>query len=179
LKCIEIQIMNLFRKQSDIQIEYRQATTSDVKGIQHALSTTWQDTYSNLKPETIERVKAKWHSIKFLSKQINNDKFYFPIAAEHDEVVGIATSGMQEEGIIDLFRFYVLPEYQGKGIGSKLLSMVEEQSPDAKIIKVYADVNNQQSIEYYERRGFKKIKQETEESFGEVMTERLMEKTML
>jgi len=161
-----------------MNIEYRLATTADVKGIQYVLSTTWQATYSNLKPETIEQVKAKWHSTEFLSKQIKNEKFYFPIAFDGNEVVGIATSGMREEGIVDLFRFYVLPEYQGKGIGTKLLSMVEEKYPEAKTVKAYVDVNNQQGIEYYERRGFKKIKQETEESFGEVMTEWLMEKEL-
>ncbi|MDA1079704.1 MAG: GNAT family N-acetyltransferase [bacterium] len=156
-------------------IQYRLATIDDVEGIQHVLSTTWLSTYSNLKPETIEQVKARWHSTEFLSKQINNEKFYFPIAVDSEEVVGIATSGTREEEAVDLFRFYVLPEHQGKGIGSKLFVMVEDRYPDAKKVRAYVDVNNQQGIEYYERQGFKKIKQETEESFGEVMIEWLME----
>jgi ribosomal protein S18 acetylase RimI-like enzyme len=158
--------------------QYRSATNDDVKGIQHVLSTTWQSTYSNLKPETIEQVKAKWHGAEFLSKQINDETFYFPIAVADGEVVGIATSGMREEGVVDLFRFYVLPKHQGQGVGSKLLAMVEENYPGAEKIKAYVDINNQQGIEYYDRRGFKKIKQEQEESFGEVMTEWLMEKEL-
>lgn len=161
-----------------MSIEYRRATTADVKGVQHVLSTTWRATYTNLQPKTIEQVTAKWHSKEFLSNQIRKEKYYFPIALEGDEVVGIATSGTREEGVIDLFRFYVLPAHQGRGIGSKLFEMVEQRYPDATKMKVYVDVNNSQGIEYYQRRGFKKIKQETEESFGEVITDWLMEKEL-
>lgn len=155
---------------------YRQATPEDVQGIQHVLSTTWEVTYTYLKPETIAQVKSTWHSTEFLAKQIKNTAFYFPIALEKDRVVGIATSGMRVEGVIDLFRFYVLPEYQGRGIGTQLLKMVEQHYPKATKIQVYVDVLNDSGLKYYEGRGFKKVRLVQETSFDEALTEWVMEK---
>jgi len=155
---------------------YRQANPSDVHDIQYVLSTTWEETYTHLSSEIIQQVKENWHSTEHLTNQIENKECFFPIALVNGKVAGIASSGMNEEGVVDLFRLYILPEYQSKGIGSELLSMIEKKYPKATKIAVSVDENNDAGIRYYERRGFKKIKQEKDDSFDEVMTEWLMEK---
>lgn len=157
------------------QLKIQAATEEDVKDIQFVLSTTWQATYTNLSSETIQQVKEKWHSVEFLTQQIKNPKFYFPIAILEGKVVGIATSAENEAGIADVFRLYILPEHQGQGIGTKLLDKVIEHYSQTKQLRVYVEENNLKAIAFYEHKGFKKIRKEEETSFGEVMVDWVME----
>ncbi|HEX7018299.1 MAG TPA: GNAT family N-acetyltransferase [Patescibacteria group bacterium] len=158
------------------QLKIQKASAENVKDIQVVLSTTWQATYSNLSSETIQQVKEKWHDTEFLTKQIENPKFYFPIALFEDKVVGIATSAENETGIVEVFRLYILPEYQGHGIGTELLEKVSEHYPHAELLRIYVEENNQSAIAFYEHKGFKKLRKEEETSFGEVMVDWVMEK---
>lgn len=154
----------------------RKVTASDVKDIQLVLSTTWQSTYTHLSQETIQKVKEKWHTTAFLTKQIENPSFHFLVAVENSKVVGIVTAAENEPTIIDVFRLYVLPNYQSKGVGSALLDAVEQHYLRAQKMRVYADQTNSKAILFYEKKGFQKIKKTEETTFGEVMVNWLMEK---
>lgn len=164
--------------EQSLQPKIQKASSGNVKDIQFVLSTTWQATYSNLSSETIRQVKENWHSTEFLTKQIENPKFYFPIAILESKVIGIATSAENETGLVDVFRLYILPEHQKQGIGTTLLNKVAENYPKAERLRIYVEENNQNAIAFYERKGFKKLRKEEETSFGEVMVDWVMEKQM-
>src|SRR5215211_2850269 len=102
------------------------ATFNDAAAIQKLLRETWKDTYGDhLSQETLDEVYKNWQSIEFLTKQIENPKFYFPLAKDGDELVGLSTAHMPEDTIV-MFRLYVSPQHQRNGIGELLLKNVIE-----------------------------------------------------
>jgi putative acetyltransferase len=49
-------------------------------------------------------------------------------------------------------RLYILPSYQGHGIGSKLINLAKQQSPDG--LRLYTHQENTQARQVYEHHGF-------------------------
>ena len=155
------------------------AVFGDAAGIQRLLRETWQDTYrDHLSQETLEEVYKHFQSIEFLTKQIENPSFYFPLAKADDELVGLSTALMPEDTIV-MFRLYVSPQYQRKGIGALLLKNVIEHFQGAKKIQLHVEVMNPKAQWFYKKHGFKEIKREQEKIGNEVLELILMEKQLI
>ena len=70
-----------------------------------------------------------------------------------------------------LEQLYVHPEFQGKGVGAKLLQKAREVSP--KRLQLYTFVRNREARRFYERHGFRAIAfgQDNEENEPDVLYE--------
>lgn len=159
-------------------INIAKAVTNDVQAIQGLLKETWVDTYGNyLSQETLDEVYKNWQSIEFLTRQVENPEMYFPVAKENDEVVGIATARFTEETIV-LFRIYVDPGHQRKGIGEALINDVINYYSGAKKIQLHVEVMNGKGQAFYKKHGFKEIKREEEKVVNETIEQILMEKEL-
>jgi diamine N-acetyltransferase len=155
----------------------RQATTEDAKAIQTLLHDTWKDTYGDhLSQETLDEVHKNWQSIEFLTKQIQNPDFYFPVAIEN-EVVGIATA-RNVDCVTIMFRLYVHPKQQRKSIGQQLLQQVIHHFPQNKKVQIHVEVLNQKGQSFYKKQGFKETKREEEKIVNEIIEQILMEKDL-
>ena len=158
--------------------EIVQAELSDAPEIQKLLTETWQDTYSDhLSPATLAEVAKNWQSIEFLTKQITNPSFYFPVAKKDNQIVGLATAHMPEDAII-LFRLYIYPKHQHQGIGGQLLEDVVKHFPKAKKVQLYAEEMNPKGPQFYKKHGFKEIRREPQKVVTEVINQILMEKVL-
>jgi ribosomal protein S18 acetylase RimI-like enzyme len=82
---------------------------------------------------------------------------------------------MPEDTIV-MFRLYVSPQQQRKGIGESLLKNVIEHFQGAKKIQLHVEVMNPKGQSFYEKHGFKEIKREEEKVVNEVIEVILMEK---
>ncbi len=154
------------------------ATVNDAAAVQKLLRETWKDTYGDhLSQETLDEVYKNWQSIEFLTKQIENPALYFPLAKDGDEFVGLATTYMPEDTIM-MFRLYVLPRYQRKGIGELLLKNVIEHFQGAKKIQLHVEVMNAKGQSFYQKQGFREVKREAEKVGSEVLELILMEKQL-
>ena len=70
------------------------------------------------------------------------------------QIVGVM--GRQSVGDVDLIRHaYVLPAYQGAGIGGKLLRLLRDQSARPILVGTWAAAND--AIRFYERHGFVRV----------------------
>ncbi len=80
------------------------------------------------------------------------------VAEVEGEVVGFATLARLKDGDSELQAFYVLPEYQGQGVGSALwersLETLRREGYAGKQIWVLAGAD---AVAFYERRGCAKI----------------------
>lgn len=92
------------------------------------------------------------------------------IATENDTIVGII--GLQENRVRT---FYVHPEFQGKGIGSKLYKKLEETALTLGVTKLFV-ISSPMGESIYEHFGFKKIRPVEKERGGEKYIDTLMEK---
>src|SRR5437763_17135523 len=50
------------------------------------------------------------------------------IAIEGQEIAGCAALRLQQEGIAEMKRLYVRPQFQGKGLGRRLIGEIIEES---------------------------------------------------
>jgi ribosomal protein S18 acetylase RimI-like enzyme len=154
------------------------ASSGDALAIQKLLRETWKDTYGNyLSQETLDEVYKNWQSIESLSRQIENPEVYFPLAKEADELLGLSTVRMSDDTIV-MFRLYVSPQHQRKGIGDLLLKNVIEHFPGAKKIQLHVEAMNLKGQSFYKKQGFKELKRAEEKVVNEVLELILMEKVL-
>lgn len=154
------------------------ATLADAIAIQTLLSETWKDTYGEyLSQATLDEVYKNWQSIEFLTRQIEHPSLYFPLAKDGDEVVGLATTQLTDD-VIMMYRLYISPHHQRKGIGQLLLDHVIEHFPDAKKIQLHVEVMNLKGKSFYEKNAFEEILRKEETVGNEVLEVILMEKTL-
>ena len=100
----------------------------DVKGIANVTVKTWQHAYRGLINEDYLKnlsIKKRTDSFK---KQLSSDSsdFICFIAKKNDKIVGLIWGGKNREQNskydAEIYGYYILPKYHGKGIGRKLFS---------------------------------------------------------
>ena len=134
----------------------------DAKGITNVLYKTWLATYPNdalgITREDIEasykdafsedRIKENEEGLRNIPP--NQKKM---IAKEGDKVVGVATM-VKNDTTNELKTIYVLPDYQGRGIGTMLWESVKDFAGPAKDVVVHVADYNERAIRFYEKLGF-------------------------
>ena len=65
----------------------------------------------------------------------------------------------------NLAAIFVSPDSQGRGIGKKLIAKAKELQP---VLKLTVYKKNRKSVDFYKKRGFKIIKEQTDEHTSEI-----------
>jgi ribosomal protein S18 acetylase RimI-like enzyme len=152
-----------------IAIQVSDATVADVESIQNVVYQTWLSTYPNEKAGvTIEDVEDRYKDAlseerlqKRRDEMLNrksNEKYL--VARESDKVMGLCRVA-REDDVNRLQAIYVLPEFQGRGIGHKLWVEAQKFLDVTKDTKVQVVDYNQSAINFYKKLGF----EETGERF--------------
>ncbi len=143
-------------------IQITEAISRDARGILDLLHKTWLDTYPNKEfGITVEDIEESYkdsfteENIKKLEEKIatipSNQKRL--VAKQGDLVVGVATMIKNTENN-QLLTLYVLPRFQGQGIGAKLWKELEKfYDPDKNTI-LEVVVYSQKAISFYKKLGF-------------------------
>ncbi len=145
-----------------MSIKVEEARPEHVEGIQEVFYRAWLDTYPNEDAGiTIDDVEDRFkdrNSEERLNKRREdisnldaNKKFL--VALDGEKVVGLcrATKNEKENR---LNAIYVLPEYQGKGIGTRLWKELKSFFDPLKDIVVGVATYNQKAINFYSKLGF-------------------------
>ena len=137
-------------------VTVEKAGLSDLDDIKDVLRDTWIDTYSDsLSAEMVDMISSQWHSDEMLSSQIRNPSIHFSIAKDLErDILGLATAFQEDDETAYLSRLYVLPIYQGRGIGSKLLKDATRMFPNTTKIRLSVEEMNLKAISFYWNRGF-------------------------
>jgi diamine N-acetyltransferase len=145
-----------------MEIKIREATPKDALAIVKVLHQTWLDTYLNeelkITRETIDesyKDSYKLENIEKLQERIknipNNQKRL--VAESHGEIVAVSR-GVIENDFNELKTIYVLPNFQGQGIGKKLWNEMLEFFDNSKKIVLSVVTYNKNAIEFYKKLGF-------------------------
>lgn len=138
----------------------RVATEQDGPAIREVRRQTWHAAYDAIwGAEAIERYFAgelELHSTEAVAWRADPVR----LVAERDgEIVGVAVSGVREDGDGQLGVFNVLPEHQGWGIGLQLwhatLARLRERGCAAMQVWMFA--RNTPARRFYERRGCRQL----------------------
>ncbi|HSX31702.1 MAG TPA: GNAT family N-acetyltransferase [Candidatus Saccharimonadales bacterium] len=150
---------------NNMQITVERATPDDAEAISELLRVTWQATYPNDKAgisredirlrtegnngERIPQNIANWR------KRIETDDGTVAVfvARESGKVVGMAAPGIIE-GRRRIGAMYVLPDVQGKGIGSQLMEKALAWHGREEDIYLLVASYNDNAIKFYRRFGF-------------------------
>lgn len=108
----------------------RAATLEDIEGIARVHVDSWRSTYKGIVSESylsslsVEKRKKSWEEI--LNHLSKDDRVF--VSEDEGRIVGFANGGKNRlantEYDGELYAIYLLEEYQGKGIGNKLVQEV-------------------------------------------------------
>ncbi len=100
-------------------VRVREADGNDLEAVVAVGRRTWPVTYEHLyDPDLVELFLAKWWTKDACIPAIRAGRTL--VAEIDDEVVGMAAYG-RDDGVQVVWKLYVLPEWQGHGIGGRLL----------------------------------------------------------
>lgn len=148
---------------SQTKITLRNWTKEDFPIVKNILLTTWKDTYSFIPENDIRTHFDKFYSVDRLI-EILNDPFSKGIIAEVNSV----PAGWLKlfENVVNKKFFvsslYVLPEFQGYGLGKKLLNEAYTIAHQKQFNKVWLGVmkQNVKALEWYKNLGFVFVEEE-------------------
>lgn len=154
-------------------IEIKETTVADTEAVHNVLYHTWKDTYINaeqgVKLKHIHEIIPATMSEEQLRKRqawitnLPSDHCSF-VAKRNGVVVGIC-AGYRKNDVSKLRSLYVLPQYQGQGIGAMLWRHFKDWAQTQRFI-VHVATYNHPAIAFYERQGFVDVgKRFTEERF--------------
>ncbi len=143
-------------------IYIRDVQPEDAEGVINVLHKTWLDTYPNeelgISREDIEDSYKDSFTEEALGKQ--RKKFeHIPknekrvVAKYGDMIVGVATM-VRNENNNEFRTIYVLPEYQGRGVGKMLWEEVKDFCDPSKDTIVDVADYTTKTIEFYKKLGF-------------------------
>ena len=137
---------------------------ADVEEVAALFKETWLATYPNAEHGiTVEDIAARFtedeteawkeKSRKNFLELATDKTFYFKVARVEGKIVGVC-GGKKEEESTHLKSIYVLPVYQGQGIGGAMLADFIAWAGVECDLTVHVAIYNAQAIAFYERNGF-------------------------
>lgn len=127
--------------------------TEEVRGL---LSSVWEDTYVDcLTPEAMKKFSENWSKLEELSSEAEESVVVIG-AQEGKNIVGIAIFYKTGEVTAEIERLYVLPGYQGRGIGRRLLTEVLVSLEEIETVSLLVEEQNIKTISFYEKFNFQK-----------------------
>lgn len=128
---------------------------------------TWPPTYGpTCGASFVLRGLDEWWSPKALSYSL--EKGFILLALDGAAAVGVAEYGFLDQGVV-LWKLYVLPSHQGKGVGSQLLEQVAQIAHErASDLITECEAHNERAIAFYAAQGFQQTGQQTSE-FGQII----------
>lgn len=150
-------------------ININQANIKDIPIIQEIARKTWPETFSAiLSPEQISYMLKMMYSTESLIEQINLSGHKFLLAGyagdlEEEMHAGYASyePNFHCKRATKIHKIYILPEFQGEGIGSALMTSIEQLAKKSGDIYLTLNVNkNNPAISFYSNLGFEIIHEE-------------------
>jgi len=140
----------------------RPADIEDINAIGFLAYQTWPTTYKDILTfEQLQYMLQMMYSPAALQEQMLQKHHHFFIAEIDEHEVGFTSYSETEPGTFRIHKIYVLPGLQGKGVGKALMDTIIEEGREQGAKKIQLNVNrNNKAISFYERNGFKIIKEE-------------------
>lgn len=171
--------MNL-KNSGDIMIIICRANINNADEIKKLLNLVWMDTYKDFfSQQTVDYIINESQTVNKFKVEIQDEKILFLIAKDDEnKIVGLVTAQEKEDGVF-LKRLYIHPNYQRKGIGIKLLAGVIDSFKTANRIYLEVEKDNIKGSNFYNKYGFKAIRENEYDLNGDKFSTMLMEKRIL
>jgi ribosomal protein S18 acetylase RimI-like enzyme len=157
-------------------LDIRPAEKSDIAGVKEVLTVTWRDTYASFLSEaSIAAVTEEWHSPQALEAEIARPSTYAGVATSvRTGIVGMITA-LSRGDVLFVARMYVLPEFQRRGIGERMVNAASAAFPQTDLIRLDVEEQNPKGRRFYEKLGFREVERRADEVAGTQLNVILME----
>ncbi|SEJ76352.1 Predicted N-acetyltransferase YhbS [Bhargavaea ginsengi] len=137
----------------------RLMTRHDIETVRQIAAVSYDDTYEGILPEEVqESFLTRAYAAPMMMKRL--EKTTMLIAEHEGRPVGFANfTRVDEDGDAELTDMYLLPEYQGMGLGSALLEAGLSSLEDGRQLFVYVDCLNEGARTFYEKQGFELLEE--------------------
>lgn len=133
----------------------RTASKRDVAEISKLLGTVWHHTYDGIYgAERVNEITAEWHSVSALDKMISQPASEFLVVDDGEMIAGMAFASQTDDTKTKLHQLYVLPNFQGRGVGKLLLDEIEESFFETREFFLEVEEKNTSATRFYEKHGF-------------------------
>ncbi len=145
-------------------VRVREWTEEDLPDVRRILWSTWLVTYASFVPERDLRWYLDTHYTVSLLKELLEKP---EVRGYMAEINGCPAGWMRttlagDESRLYISSLYVLPERQGKGLGSRLLDEADHVARLHRAEELWLGVmeQNVEAVEWYRKKGFRFIKEE-------------------
>ncbi|WP_155593990.1 GNAT family N-acetyltransferase [Lysinibacillus cavernae] len=144
----------------------RKAKLSDAKEIAKVHVDSWKTTYKNIMPaEYLEKLSYEQRTKLWIGNISKVDNYVYVAENGDGEVIGFTDGGKRAENEIegsgDLTSIYILEQFQGQGIGNKLVNKLFTKLKALGYEKIFVEVlDDNKSKFFYEKLGARLEKSE-------------------
>lgn len=147
-----------------VSLVVRRWAPTDIASVRHIAWTTWLDAYGGFIPEADMRAFFdEYYTTELLEHYCCADDARGFLADWDAVPAGFAKTALNpEEGRFYLSSLYVLPEYQGLRLGSRLLHAAEQFAVALGVREVWLGVMTQNvaAVDWYRKLGFRFVREE-------------------
>lgn len=99
------------------------------------------------------------YSLIMLKSMIYSNLSFTIVVEENNKIIGYGTAEKLNRNSMDIESIAILPEYQGKGYGSKLIEAIENEAKKRNYKKIVLEVRekNENAKNFYLNHGYKII----------------------
>ena len=147
----------------------REMVKEDTKQVQEAVKKSWNATYDGIIPIEIQDNFLKGaYNDEMMKRRLEHSLML--VAEADDTILGFANfTPVNKKNHTELSAIYLLPEYQGEGIGSALLNAGIEKLENVKEIQLDVEKENTIGTTFYKAKGFKVVKEYNDNFDGHIL----------
>jgi RimJ/RimL family protein N-acetyltransferase len=137
-----------------MMLELKPVKFDDIPQLAAIARRIWWDHYPPIIGEEQVRYMLELnYSKESLEQQMADGQFFWWILADY-KPVGLISAGIQSAGCYFIHKFYIDPEFQGRGVGLEAFKLLLAQYPDAREVRLTVNRQNYKSINFYFKIGF-------------------------
>jgi ribosomal protein S18 acetylase RimI-like enzyme len=138
----------------------RPAGEGDLRPVQALLTRMMFESYADVLGEArVAELNVAWHSLAILSTQMAWPGGAFLVAeTTSGTLLGHAMANMRTPLALKVFRVFVDPDHQRRGIGVALLDALASRYPKARRMLLEVDSTNDRALAFYASCGFVQIR---------------------
>ncbi len=146
-----------------MQLACRRWNENDLPSIHNLLLETWLDAYSSFIPEKdLISYHMATYNVPALTELFHERGMNGFVAEADRRLVGyVRTRIAQEEKRFYVPSLYILPHFQGKGIGRKLMQMAVDEAVAGGFDRIWIGImeKNKEGLDWYRRFGYQIVEE--------------------
>jgi GNAT superfamily N-acetyltransferase len=143
-------------------VEIRDARPGDIDAIIDIGHRTWPPTYGFAGDEYVRNGLDTWWSRDAIEHSLRDTTVL--VAARESGLLGVGNIDFRGDVPV-IWKLYVVPEAQGTGAGTALITALVDRAPGRPVRLEYLD-GNDRAARFYERRGFTELRRQPGEEPG-------------